>query len=286
MSSIKYKNGHPFIEVNGELISPVAMRSFRPQPYNISQFSRMGVRLFQMIVSGKKNALGDMYSLYGGVWTGENEYDFTGFDKQMEMFIKFAPDGYFLVMIQLDTPDWYVEKNKKAYDSFKNLGIAAVDEKWKKEAADYLKSFITYAEEKYGDRIFGYSYSCGLCTEWFMNDKGLATEEKEKAYKKYLNDENARIPVFGGDEYLDECDLRTPCSNEKKYMDFCCKLSAELVCYFAKQAQSILNHKKLVGVFYGYIDQGTSIKQNLWFTNFYETVWKSSDIDMLFQNTL
>lgn len=292
MSKITYVNNKPFIEIGNELIAPAAFRSFRPQPYNVAQFSRMGVRLYQMIVSGKINALGDMYSLYGPVWIGDHKYDFSAFDKQIEMFIKFAPKGYFCVMIQLDTPQWWLEENEGIPDSFTKLGQAIVSEKWINDASDYLQALICYAEKKYGDKIFAYSFSCGLCTEWFMDDLGKPTPEKEKLYRKYLGDENATIPILTTESHgiipdspiETTCEtslLREPYSNEAKYMEFNCKLNNELLLKFAHKAQEILNHEKLISVFYGYIDQGTSLKQNLWFTNYFEEVWKSPDIDIL-----
>ena len=53
MSSIVYQNGVPFIEIHGELFAPAAFRSFRPKPDNLSLISRAGVRLCQMLVSGR-----------------------------------------------------------------------------------------------------------------------------------------------------------------------------------------------------------------------------------------
>lgn len=282
MSKIIYKNNNPFIEINGELIPPAAFRSFRPQPFNVAQFHRMGVRLFQMQVAGKTNALGDMYSLYGPVWIGDHKYDFTAFDRQIQMFMKYAPDGYFCIMVLLDTPDWWLQENPDIPDSFFALGKSVISEKWKKDAADYLQAFIEYAEKNYGDRIFAYSYACGLCTEWFMDDHGAPTAAKLLAYRKYLNDDNAEIPILTNENDGEESDLREPFSNQKKYMDYCCRLNSDLVVYFAEKAQEIINHEKLIGVFYGYIDQGTAFKQNLWFTNIYDSVWKCMDIDMLF----
>ena len=282
MVKIIYKNNNPFIQINDEIIPPTAFRSFRPQPYNIAEFERIGGRLYQMIVSGKLNANGDKYSLYGPVWVGDNKYDFSAFDRQINMFMKYAPDGYFCIMIQLDTPDWWLEKHPEWPDSFYKLNQTTISEEWKTAAANYLQAFIKYAEEKYGDKIFAYSYSCGLCTEWFCCDYGVETAQKLDAYKKYLGDENAVIPDLLCTDDGDTCDLRAPDSNERKYMDFCCSLNNNLVTFFAKKAQEILNHNKLIGVFYGYIDQGTALKQNLWFTNLYAEAWKSNDIDILF----
>ena len=279
---ITRERGQQLIDIDGVKHIPVAFRSFRPQPYNVQQFYRMGVRLFQMLVSGKRNALGDMYSLYGGVWSGNGEYNFDNFDKQMQMFMKYAPNGYFLIMIQLDTPDWWLKENPEYTDSFQNLGEMSVCEKWKKDAAEYLKALINYAEEKYGDRIFGYSYSCGLCTEWFVEDHGRKTPEKLRLYREYTKNPNAVIPDLTQFDDGDECDLRAVDSNELEYMNWCCELNSSLVNYFAAAAREVIGHKKLIGVFFGYLDQGTAFKQNLWFTNIYDSVWKNHDIDMLF----
>lgn len=274
--------GHPFVEINGEKIAPAAFRSFRPQPYNVAQAARMGVRLYQMLVSGRRNALKDLYSLYGPVWVGDHSYDFTAFDRQMQMFRKYAPDGYFCIMIQLDTPEWWLEQHPECADSFHKMGQALTNEAWKRDAAEYLQAMIAYAEKTYGDRIFGYSFSCGLCTEWFSDDQGAATPEKEARYREYCGDPEIRIPVLTERQDGEVSDLRQPCSNVRRYMDFCCELSGDLVNFFAEKAQEVLKHEKLIGVFYGYLDQGTAVKQNLWMTNFYEKVWQNEKIDMLF----
>ena len=46
-----------------------------------------------------------------------------------------------------------------------------------------LKAFIRYAEEHYGDRIFAYSFSSGLATEWFTDDKGAYDLKKRNILK-------------------------------------------------------------------------------------------------------
>ena len=70
---LKKINGNKVIEINGVPYSPMAFRSFRPTPANVSLFYRNGVRLFQMICSGVINCLGIKYSAYGEIWKGDNE---------------------------------------------------------------------------------------------------------------------------------------------------------------------------------------------------------------------
>ena len=107
ISRIVNRDGNRFFEIGGKEFVPAAFRSFRPTPANVSLFYRNGVRLFQMQVSGVDNSLSVPYSAYGGVWVGDHEYDFSAFDRQMEMFMRFAPDGYFMIFAVLDMPTWW-----------------------------------------------------------------------------------------------------------------------------------------------------------------------------------
>ena len=64
-----------------------------------------------MRCSGLKNTWNMQYSNYGAAWVGDHTYDFSVLDRQMEMFMKFAPDSYFMLFVQLDMPDWWREQN-------------------------------------------------------------------------------------------------------------------------------------------------------------------------------
>ena len=97
------------VDINGKLYEPLSFKSFRPNPNNVSEFYSAGVRLFSVLTTGLTSALGVPYSLFGESWVGEGEYDFSAIDRQMDMFLKNAPDAYFAPMIQIDTRDWYLE---------------------------------------------------------------------------------------------------------------------------------------------------------------------------------
>ena len=284
MSSIVYQNGVPFIEIHGELFAPAAFRSFRPKPDNLSLISRAGVRLCQMLVSGLPCTIGTPYSLFGGVWKGEGVYDFTPFDRQYEMFRLLAPDAYYNVMLQLDVPEWWKDAHPDLpQDSYHHITDLALCEEWKRAAVDYLKAFITYAEEKYGNRIFGYSIAAGLSNEWFDRSLYEADYDREgtynaRAYRELIGDPNAPLPTMDSME-AGESSLRDPDTNDFKYLKLCCDSTADLVCFFAHEAQEVLHHQKLFGLFYGYTNMGNQV---YWNTNGYEKAWRSPDIDMLY----
>ena len=284
VSKIVYKDGVPFIDVNGELIEPAAFRSFRPKPDNLALISRTGVRLCQMLVSGLPCTNGNPYSLFGGVWKGEDEYDFTAFDNQFEMFQLFAPDAYYNVMLHLDEPEWWREKHPDLpFNSYRHVTEMALCEEWKQATARYIKAFIEYAESKYGDRIYAYSIAAGLSNEWFDHSLYDTAYDREgslniQAYRKLIGDPTAPVPTIESMEAGD-CSLRCPDSNDFKYLKLCCESTADLVCFYAKEVQKVLQHKKLLGLFYGYVDLDLQV---YWNTNGYEKAWNSPDIDMLY----
>jgi len=280
-SKVIRHNENYMFDIDGKLFIPAAFRSFRPTPANVSLFYRNGIRLFQMQVCGIDNTLQLPYSNYGGVWVGDHQYDFTAFDRQISMFRKFAPEGYFMIMLPLDTPDWWLEENHCEYGSYYNLGEAYYNEKWKQDASDYLQSFIRYAEEKYGDCIFAYSISCGSATEWFDCEFKGVSEEKASAYRKAIGEPDIPLPTV---EEMRELTLPTLYDNDShiyKYMKYCSKLTPELIEFYVGKMQEVIQHQKIVGMFFGYTDMPQNY-QNQKGTNGYETIWKNDNIDMLF----
>ncbi len=283
--SIVYKNGIPFIDINGELFEPGAFRTFRPKPDNVSMIHRTGMRLCQMLVSGLPCTNGSPYSLYGEVWKGDGIYDFTAFDRQFEMYRRFAPDAYFNILIHLDARPWWHKAHPEEPDgdSYHHITEFWYSEEWKRTTADYLKAFITYAEEKYGDRIFGYSIAAGLSNEWFdhsLYDKNydMTRGRLAAAYRKLIGDDAAPIPTIETMEAGDSS-LRSPDSNDYRFLALATEGTSRLICYFAHEAQTVLHHEKLFGLFYGYV---ILHNQNYWNTNAYEMVWHCPDIDMLY----
>ena len=87
---------------------------------------------------GINNRLNAPYSTCGSAWAGDRKYDFSVVDRQMEMFLKFAPDGYFMLMPVLDMPEWWRQEN--------NCGIYKTSNKTLKYRSEngHTKMFIIH----------------------------------------------------------------------------------------------------------------------------------------------
>ncbi len=275
------ENGVLKIQIDGQVYEPLSFKSFRPTERNISDFHKAGLRLFTILSSGLNSILGVPYSLYGESWLGIGEYDFAPIDRQIELFLQSAPEGYFALMIQLDTRKWWLDTHENYPNSFTNLSQMASEESWRQAAGDYMQAVLTHVEEKYSERMFGYFLLCGTTTEWFSDrDYEAAHPLKLAAYRKYIGDDTAEIPteaelVLPGDVSFNENE------NVQRYRKFHAEQTADTILYFAARAQEILQHKKLLGLYFGYLFELGGPR--LWDAGHlaYEKVFASPDIDMI-----
>jgi len=278
------KNGVIKVEINGEIIEPLSFKSFRPTDRNISDFSKAGVRLFSIFTTGLNSILGVPYSLYGESWIDNKKYDFQTIDNQIELFIRNAPNAYFALMIQVDTRNWYLEDNPGCPNSFFCLSQIAGDDKWRNAAAEYLKAVIQHVEDKYGERFYGYFMMGGTTTEWFsFKDHAESHPYKEIAYKKYMNNPNITIPCKEKREQSSNGSFKNPVL-DKESIDYCKfhhEIIADTILFFASKVQEVIKHKKLLGVYFGYLLE--LLNEGLWDYGHlaYEKVFLSDDIDMI-----
>lgn len=283
-TQIVKKNGTPYIAVDGKIIDTLAFKSFRPTANNVSDFYKAGVRIFHVYVSGLTSALNVPYSQYGETWFGDGDYRFESLDRQIKLFADNAPDAYVFINVHLDTRQWWLDQNPGRANSFTHLSQVAADEKWRKDTADYLKAMIRHVEKYHDDRVLGYFLLGGFTTEWF-SEKDFETTHpiKLEAYRKYKNDPEAVIPDLEVLEQPEEKVFLDPTEDAKliDYRRFHSDLIADTVLYFCHAAQEELQHKKLVGVFFGYIMEikGKSMWNRGHLAN--DKVYRNPDVDLI-----
>lgn len=281
---LKRYNGVLKIEIDGQILEPLSFKSFRPTAKNISDFAAAGVKLFSILTSGLTSMLQVPYSLYGESWVGPHRFDFSVIDRQIELFRENAPGCYFALMVQLDTRPWWLEAHPECPNTFTHLSQTAANAQWREEAAEYLQAVLKHVEEKYGELFYGYFMLCGFTTEWFSHfDEEAPNAIKEEAFREYMGDRSAVVPTkseldgAAGSAFVSEVCRQ----NVAEYRKFHAELIADSVLYFAARAQEVLQHKKLLGVYYGYLLELNGPR--LWNDGHlaYEKVFTSPDIDMI-----
>lgn len=286
------KGGVLKIEINGQVFEPLAFRSFRPEERNIREFYDAGIRLMSVLHTGLNCTLDVPYSKFGEIWCGSGEYDFAAVDRQMELFLKHAPDARFNVMLQLDTREWALKTHPDWSNCYYNLVEMAGHEAWRTETARYLQDMLRYIERVYGDRVFAYSLFCGSSTEWYTNSQGYGRPEamirphplKEACFRRFTGDPSARIMALDDLHRASHGALRDPLADAEalRYWRFHHEIIGEAILYFARKSQEVLSHRKLLGLYYGYLTQldGKRLLEEGQLA--YEPVWRSPDLDMIF----
>ncbi len=283
-TSILDKNGVKYVAVDGKIIDTLSFKSFRPTSNNVGDFYKAGIRIFHVYCSGLMSALKVPYSQFGETWFGDKNYNFENLDKQIEFFKENAPDAYVFINVHLDVRAWWLEENPGNANSFTHLSQIAGNEKWKEDTADYLKALIAHVEEKYDDFVLGYFLLGGHTTEWFSDyDYEESHPVKLDAYRRYTGDENILIPAKEELEKPEDQIFLDPKKDKAiiEYRKFHNELIADLVIYYAHSAQEVLNHKKVVGLFFGYIME--LLDARIWNAGHLagDKVYRCEDIDLI-----
>jgi hypothetical protein len=285
-------NGVLKLEINGKVFEPLSFRSFRPDVRNITDFHKAGIRLMSVLHTGMDCTLDVPYSPFGESWKGIGQYDFEAIDRHMELFIHNAPDACFNIMLQLDTRDWYLKLHPEFSNSYWNLVEMAGVKQWREDTARFLQDMLNYFEDKYGDKIFSYSLFCGSSTEWYTNSQGRGRPEaairehpvKEASFREFTGDSSAKLLPLEQLHKTSNGVFRHPVNDVKalRYWHFHHQIIGDAIVYFAAKSQEVLHHKKLLGLFYGYLTQldGKRLLEEGHLG--YERVWACPDLDIIY----
>ena len=255
-------------------------RSFVPQLEMGRIFhDELGVKQRCFSAGNVINGLGQIYGGYPPIWVREGIYEFEHLDEQMQEMLTTNPDGGLICQIDLNTPWWLTRKLR--FDSFTNITLACASERWRTMELTYMKEFIKYAEEHYGDKIDGYMICAGSTYEWLDWLHGITSEDKNKAWvawqKKHGVDYGPDAPGMTAlRNAAFENHLYDPATEQDKvdYWKFGAEMEADVLLEFAHEARAMLPKGKQIGAFFGYIWMGPRAGHGD-----YERVFASPDLD-------
>lgn len=254
-AELKDVNGHRLVEINGKLFSFAAYRSWRPKEDNLSAFNDLGFPFMTLLPSGIKNRFGIAYSEFGEYWTGDGEYDWDILRRQMDQFVKAAPDVYIAVNLMLDTRDWFLRDHPECLNSFVYFSSVCFYEPWIRCAERMLRDTIDFLEREYPEKVFCIFLSAGGTCEWHNKAIDLPPSAlRDEAFKKYVGDPNVKIPTNEDIEKTTFGNYREP-SKMWEEIDFCHftnDIMNKSLAHFAKFVKDYTGGRLLVGAPAGY----------------------------------
>ena len=256
----------------------IAYRSFWPQERYNRQFADAGVKLVFIYPSNTICSLNVPYSNYPQIWTGPGEYNWKSLDDHIGDVLKWNPAAKLMVMIDLNTPAWWVRSHggdkdflrlaeekpgaKKmphravgagGADSFCHLAEVSLRDDYKRDATEYMRAFLDYTESKYKDKIVTYQLSAGGTCEWYDWQRGKPGPLKHAAFAKWMGRPGLEVPEDR--EQTAHGLFYDPVKDADKiaYWKFHNGVIADVMLEFAAEAKEIIRDRVPLGTFHGYL---------------------------------
>jgi hypothetical protein len=267
-----------------------AFRSFRYLPDMLDAFRGFGTRLICFGASNTLSSLGVPYCSYPPIWTGPEQYDWEPLDQQVSDILTRVPDAELMVMVDLNTPDWWVRlhgQHGRHRDTFYDLGATIASEKWRDDTLAYQHALLEQMELHYANHVVAYMLQCGCTTEWQDHSMGQESPSRLAAWRRWRvgrgHPDPLDIPMRSVREHLEHPPFRDPVEDGLAidYWRFGHALVADTILLFARAAQEVLQHRVPVGVFYGYVLEHGPGRLLYEGHLAYERVFRSPDIDFI-----
>ena len=285
--SISYIGAIPRIQINGEILFPMAMLpsprvKFDEAKLSCQDFAAAGVRIFSNILWNTNR--------YGNWWLDEGKYDFRIVDEMVESILSIHPDALFFPRIKLDPQPWWIKRNPEEMrvrrDGQKTSLVSMASDKWRRSYEEMLKALIAHMESApYHAHIIGYHLAAGHGGEWLYpgggDGQGDISRPAREGFREFLrkrlnNNQKAlaelteqynltfdtvEVPTdfrYGGDI------CRDPAAREDalilEYHRFLIAGVNDNLLNAARLTKKLTGGKKLVGVFYGYCLRAAGVK--------------------------
>lgn len=254
-SSVEFKNGKPYIAIDGALHYPLAYTTYFEECGKFSDFIKAGYKMFFINVSFTKlpiNNVSGFSPFRTGVFEGD-EPDYSEFDGVVTEILTECPDAVIFPRINVAMPEKWIRNNPdECVSTPSGMREALWSEKYFKDGSKLLSVLISHIRSaEYSHRIAGYQICGGTTQEWMHHD--MAGSFSEKGIKKFhlWMKENYNADTV---PEISKEDLFKAGYNEtvSRYGEFCCEAAANAVEHFCKETKRLINNEQVVGAFYGY----------------------------------
>ncbi len=226
-------------------------------------------------------------------WIGPNRYDYTRFDREVDVILRGDPKAYVFPRLAVSPPDWWYElhpEEMNVYEDGTRMGVCMASELWLREAGEAFTKLMEHVKEApYNDHFIGYQVTGGI-NEWFYWGWGGLESGQSDVTRKFPDYSSRMLDGFrrwleqkydGDAEALQgswkkakvEFETATIPSKEERlstdlnlfrdpsvsrrvsdYYEFFSEVDADAVIHFCKLGKNATRGEgKILGAFYGYL---------------------------------
>ena len=268
------ENGRFRFIADGESLCPYAYMTYFEENNRYAEFAKAGCRLYSVgaFFSSLPINSGTGFTPWGkkGIFDGE-EPDYTLFERELDRVLEADPDALIFPRVWISMPQRWIDAHPddctRGKDVFRGGGgrprESQLSPEYRKEGERLLREFIAHVRSsKYDKHIIGYHLSGGNTQEWMYFDmNGGVCPRSAELFGKYLDRvlpgrEPGPEPIPPAEAFEGEGEITDPLA--RLYLDFVNEEMAATISHFCRVAKECADHKQLVGVFYGYVQEQTS----------------------------
>ncbi len=254
-SKIQFINGKPKININGEILSPLAYTTYFEERGKWTDFIKSGYKMFFINVSFTDlpiNNSSGFTPFLTGVFDSETP-DYSEFDELIRHIVTECPDAFIFPRINIAMPrKWLQENPYETVITESGARESLYSDLFMRDGGELLKTLVSHIRSTdYAHRIAGYQLCGGTTQEWMHHDLfGSYSETGMQKFRRWCFEKHGfddiKIPTR---EALDGSILT---EEVKLYYEFCNEMPTKTIEYFAKVLKDFINNEQIVGVFYGY----------------------------------
>ncbi len=254
-SKIQFIDNKPFININGNLHSPLAYTTYFDECGKWSDFIKNGYRMFFVNVSFTDlpiNNSSGFTPFRTGLFESETP-DYSEFDEIVKGIVDECPDALIFPRINISMPRKWLQDNPFETVVTENGPRESLySDLFMRDGAELLKTLVAHIRSAdYAHRIAGYQLCGGTTQEWMHHDLfGSYSEMGMKKFQKWCLDKygikDIKLPE------REDLDKGILAEETKKYYEFCNEMPSKTIEHFAKVLKKYINNEQIVGIFYGY----------------------------------
>ena len=252
---IEFKNGKPFVSVNGELHYPFAYTTYFEECGSFEKFIENGYKMFFINLSfttSPINSRTNFSPFLTGVFEGDSP-DYTEFESVVSRILKKCPDALIFPRINISMPEKWVKENPHETVPTPNGNRESLySQKFLDDGAELLKEMVLHIRNSdYSENIAGYHVCGGLTQEWMHFD--FLGSFSETGVKNFYEWQKEKFDIKHI-KTITKKDFEQKSFNENAFLygEFCSEMTAKAVEHFAKVVKETINNEQIVGTFYGY----------------------------------
>ncbi len=255
-SEVRVHNGRTELWIDGVLEPAMAYITYFDERTCCQDFARAGYTIFSVGASFTELPINPRSGFCPhdgvGIFQKKGKPDYSLFEENVRRILQACPNAKIFPRVYVSMPQWWVEENPDEVCTTV-LGAkreALYSRKYREDGGAFLRQLIAHIQaSSYADHIIGYQIAGGGTQEWFHFDSnGSLSGCTRDCYRAYPGvDPSAEVPDHNRVKVPGLLDTEM-----QKYLEFTAFEIGNTIAHFAKIAKECVEHKQIVGAFYGY----------------------------------